>query len=77
MTDTEKDLMAKVTDMLGCEPDVDSHDGEVGIFDPETGDLIGTGQSLSEALEDAARTVESWQSGREDLSFDRRLELSL
>ena len=46
---------------LGCKPFFD-HDGpEIGVFDPDTGDIIGSGESESEALADALQTVRGWR----------------
>lgn len=46
------------------------------VLDNGSADIIGTGASTSEALQEAVATARKWEEGREDYSSDRRLELA-
>lgn len=56
---------AQVAKAIGADPVLDGGpDGvpDVGVIDPVTGDVIGAGPSLDEALAEALATVRGWAS---------------
>ena len=43
------------------EPAPEETDLEWSVLDPDTGDILGAGESVTEALADALRTVRGWK----------------
>ena len=54
-----------LTTILGADPVIEagiqSYDLNWGVFDPETQDVLGAGETVAEALADALRTVRGWK----------------
>jgi len=58
-----RELFAQVAEALGCDPVLDGGPDDipdVGVIDPTTGDVIGAGRSLDDALAEALATVRGW-----------------
>jgi hypothetical protein len=59
--DLRDDLFYTLERELNCTPLWDYDSPDVALIDPETDDVLGIGESETEALEDALKTVRSWK----------------
>lgn len=58
-----REKFCQLARILGADPVIDGGpDGipDVGVIDPTTGDVLGAGASVSEALDEALATARGW-----------------
>jgi hypothetical protein len=60
LSETEKSLYVTLASVLGVDPIVDRNGPEIGIIDINTGDIVGAGETLDEALDNALNQCEEW-----------------
>lgn len=58
-----RELFHALSLLLGIDPSIvpGPADGGFGVIDPASGDVIGAGESVAEALEEALATARSWE----------------
>ncbi len=57
-----RELFHSLSILLGIDPVIDGSpaDGGWGVIDPDSGDVLGAGESVAEALEEALATARGW-----------------